>query len=180
MNEQTPSLLPAAEVRLPGLDLWDGSPDPPRREMRILDVIHRMFDFAVDRTNTIERRVLHLRALHLLDGKPVLIEKRVIQDSLVFAALGSSERTFADPLRAWNAIPDIAAGHAKLAFSDTRALPCQAEEAALLEASVGVPALVYRHEAADREHQIFLNVEQCAVGLKLRTLEGAAYWDYLD
>jgi hypothetical protein len=167
-------------LHLPGLDLWDASPEPPRHEVRILDTIHRMFDFNIDRTNTDSLRVLHLRALHLLDGQPMLLERRVMHDSLVFAAMGSSQRAFADPLGAWNAMPAIAVSRAKLSFNDTRAIPCPLEEAGLLAAEAGVPALVHRHEAADDGHQIFFTVEQWAVRMKQRTLEGKVYWDYLD
>lgn len=173
-------LEPVGALHLPGLDLWDGMADPPRHEVQILDVVHRMFDFNLDRTNTQDRRVLHLRALHLLDGQPVLLERRVMQDSLVFAAMGSSQRAFADPLGAWNAMPGIAVDNAKFGFDDTRAVPCPAEEAALLQGKAGDPALVHRHEAADHGHLMFFTVEQWAVRMKLRTLEGRVYWDYLD
>jgi DNA-binding GntR family transcriptional regulator len=167
-------------LRLPGLDLWRDSPAPPRHEVQILDVVHRMFDFSIDRTNTQDRRVLHLRALHLLDGQPVLLERRVMYDRLVFEAMGSSERAFADPLGAWRAMPGIAIDQAKFAFDDTRAVSCPAEEAVLLEGKVGDPAVVHRYEAADHGHLMFFTVQQCAVRMKLRTLDGRAYWDYLD
>ncbi|WP_158285941.1 MULTISPECIES: UTRA domain-containing protein [unclassified Caulobacter] len=175
-----PSFAPPAQTRLPGLDLWDEMNDPPPREVRILDVIHRMYDFNQDRTNNQERRVLHLRALHVLEGRLVLVEKRVIHDSLIFAALGSSERTFANPLLAWNAMEAVAARNTKFAFTDTRPQPCSPEVAELLGEAAGAPALSYRHDALDNEHQTFFNVEQWAVGMKLRTLEGKAYWDWLD